>query len=318
MLRSFQGFAIVLMLASVLLVACGPTPTPEPDQVTLQLNWYHEAEFAGYYVAEAQGFYADENIALTIREGGLDVDVVQALLGREVDISVFGSAEQRKAMEEGNQTVALMAAFQISPRVLFALADSGIQKPQDLVGRRVAIKSEGWRQTIHETLANVGVDPAEIVEVEVKSDAIQMLYDGDVDVWTGYVHDEPVETQLAGYDVNLIFPGDYGVGAYEGLLCVSQETLEQNSDLVARFMRATLRGWQYAIEHPDEAAEVIAKWDPDHSLEFHQLAMRALIPLVDTGEGAIGSIKADQWQRVFADVYDPEHPGYTMQFVKGE
>lgn len=102
--------------------------------------------------------------------------------------------------------------------------------------------------------------------------------------------DEPTEAQLAGYDVNLIYPGDYGVGA-------------------------SLRGWRYAIEHPVEAAEIIVKWQPDNSLEFHTLAMQALIPLVATGRVPIGTIEADRWQRVFGEVSIPEQPGYTMQFV---
>jgi ABC-type nitrate/sulfonate/bicarbonate transport system substrate-binding protein len=209
-----------------------------------------------------------------------------------------------------------MAAFQISPRVLFALSDSGIQEPQDLIGRRAAVKSEGWRRTIHETLTNAGVDPAEIIEVDVEYDAMEMLYSGEVDVWTGYVHDEPIEARLAGYDVNLIFPAEYGVGAYEGLLVIRQDTLDQNPNLVARFVRASLRGWQYTVEHPDEAAEVIAQWQPGESLEFHQMAMRALVPLIDMGQVPIGWIDAERWRIAMGTAYDPERPGYTMQFVQ--
>jgi len=117
--------AIGVLMISLLVVVCNPMSAPDP--VSLQLSWYHEAEFVGYYMAEAQGFYADENI-------------------------------------------------------------SDIHKPQDLVGRRVAVKSASWRQVIHETLINAGIDPAEIVEVEVEYDAMEMLYAGAVDVWTGYVH----------------------------------------------------------------------------------------------------------------------------------
>jgi len=307
----------LVLLAGGLLTACKPSaPTPEPDQVTLQLNWSHEAEFSGYYVAEAQGFYADENIAVTVHKGGIGIDPVQALLERTADLVILEFNEHQRAMGADAQATAVMATFQISPAVLFALSDSGIQRPRDLIGRRVAIKSEGWRRIIHNTLTNAGIDLAEIVEVDVEYDAIELLYNHEVDAWTGYVHDEPTEARLAGHDVNLIFPSDYGVGTYQGLLVVRQDTLDRNSDLVARFVRASLRGWQYAIEHPDEAAEVVGQWQPDYSLEFHQIAVRALVPFLDTGEVPIGWIDAGRWQMGMGTTFDPGRPGYTMQFVQ--
>ncbi|PKO22812.1 MAG: hypothetical protein CVU38_07320 [Chloroflexi bacterium HGW-Chloroflexi-1] len=282
---------VASLVVSGLLVACSPHAT-QPDQVTLQLNWYHEAEFAGYYVAEAQGFYADENIAITILEGSLEGDPSQLLIDRSVDFAVLPLAAQKHALAAGQPLVTTMAVFQIPPLVAFALSDSGISSPRDLVGRRVAIKNEIWRRIIHDMLTNAGVDPAEIIEVEVESNALELLYNREVDVWTGYVHDEPAEARLAGYDVNLIFPADYGVGSYEGLLAVHQETLDQNPDgsteltagRVARFVRASLLGWQYAIEHPAEAAEIVARWQPDKSLEFHQLARASGAKVRDDAE----------------------------------
>jgi len=86
--------------------------------------------------------------------------------------------------------------------------------------------------------------------------------------------------------------------------------------MVSRFVRASLRGWRYAIEHPDEAAEIVFKWQPANSLEFHQLAMQALVPLVDTGYVPIGWIEVERWQAAMGPAYDPERPGYTMQFVQ--
>lgn len=307
-------FIVVLLL----LTACGLRPTPDPDQVTLQLNWYHEAEFSGYYMADAQGFYADENIDVTILEGGLGIGANQHVLKQEADFAVTTFNGQRSILEENEPATTVLVAFQIPPAVLFALTESGIKAPQDMVGRKVAIKAKYWRRMIHDTLNNAGVSPDEIIEVDVDNDAIDMLYSGDVAVWTGYAHDEPIEAQLAGHDVNLIFPADYGVGTYEGLLIVHNDMLEQNSDLVSRFVRASLRGWQYAVEHPDETAEVIAEWQPDESLEFHQKAFQAVIPLVDTPDVPIGWIEADRWRMGMGEAYSTERTGYTMEFVEGE
>jgi len=313
--NSYRAVGIVLLLVGGVLAGCRPSK-PEADQVILQLNWYHEAEFAGYYVAEAKGFYAGENLEVTIEEGGLDINSKKRVVQGEVDFAVTTFYEHQTYLEKGKPSVAVMAVFQIPPPVLIALTDSGIHEPHDLAGRRVAIKGEPWRQIIYSTLTNAGVDPSEMIEIEVEHDAMVMLYNGEVDVWPGYAANEPIKAQLAGYEVNLIFPANYGVGIYEGLLVVHQDTLDQNSDLVARFVRASLRGYQYALEHPDEAAAIIVEWQPQNSLEFHQMAIRALIPLVDTVQAPIGWIDAERWQQGMGTASTQEHPGYTMDFVE--
>ena len=303
------------LLLGLLLAACRPAP----EQVTLQLSWSHDIQFVGYYVAKEKGFYADENLDVTFREGGfpVGVDVPQSLaISRTVDLAIMTFDEFKGIMASGSQPVVVMATQQIPPPVLFARADSGIQKPQDLVGRRVAIKGEVWRGLIHNLLTETGVDLKKITEVDVAYDDIKKFYNGEVDVWAGYAHDEPVRARLAGYNVNLIFLADYGQWGYESLLTVRQDTLDKNSDMVARFVRASWRGWRYAIEHPDEAAKIVLKWRPGESEEYYQQSIRALIPLVDTGQVPVGWIDAQRWQTTMGAAYNPQRPGYTMQFVQ--
>jgi putative hydroxymethylpyrimidine transport system substrate-binding protein len=211
-----------------------------------------------------------------------------------------------------------MAVFQIPPLVMFALADSGIREPQDLIGKRIGIKNAYWGSIVHSTLANAGVDPSKIIEVQVPVDAQSMLYDREVDVWTGYAHDELVRARLAGYDISPIFPSDYGVGGYEGLLLVNVFTINQRLDTVSRFVRASQKGLEYALENPDEAAEVLAKWQPKDNLEFNKMAITSLIPLADDPKSEVGAIDAVRWALLMETSYDVAFPGYTMQFLQGE
>ena len=301
----------------LLLTTCRPY-AQEPDQVTLQLNWTHGIAFAGFYVAQTKGYYEEENLTVTFQEGGfpIDVDPAQSLVSGAADFATLALAQHQSSVNSDHQTRAVMTVFQIPPLVLFALSDSGIRNPQDMIGRRVAIKTPIWRERIHSVLANAGIHPAEIIEVQVEPNDMDMLYRGEVDVWTGAVQDEPVQARLDGYEVNQMFLADYGVGVYEELLVVGQDTLGRNPDLVGRFVRASRRGWQYAVEHPDDAAEIITQWQPDPGLEFHQIGMRALVPLINTGHVPIGWIDAQRWQIALGEDYDPEQPGYTMEFVE--
>lgn len=289
---------LALFGAAGLLGACDmATPTVEPDEVSLQFNWVHSPEFAGFYVANDLGFYAEENLNVSLDARPEDRSAPEMLAAGDTDFAVFGVRQLQTMIDEGQQPVALAALYQISPRVFFALQESGIRHPRDLAGRTVGIKSAGWRNSVHSTLEQIGVDPAEIVEVEVGFNDIDLLYNGEVDVWTGFVLDEVVNARSGGHEVDLIFPADYAVGSYIGLITAMNDRLEADPDVAERLVRASLRGWEYAIQNPDEAADILARWDEEHDVEFHRDAVHELVSLIDTGQVPIGWIDDARWQR---------------------
>jgi ABC-type nitrate/sulfonate/bicarbonate transport system substrate-binding protein len=310
---------VLLALLGLALVSLGSACSPSQgkrEQVTLQLNWYHAAEFAGFYMAEAKGYYREANIDSRILEGGPGIAARDYIFDGRADFALASFDEQRNFILAGRPAVAVMTDFQIPPLVMFALADSGIKQPSDLVGRRVGIKNNYWRNVARTTLAHAGVDPAGMIEVDVPADAQDMLYDHQVDVWMGYAHDEAVKAEMAGYQINKIFPSEYGVGGYEGLLLVSEDTINQKPDMVGRFARASQRGLQYAVEHPDEAAQVLVQKQPKENLEYYQRAMRILGLLVDTPQIKTGEIDPVRWADLLGNAYDVQRPGYSMRFLE--
>jgi ABC-type nitrate/sulfonate/bicarbonate transport system substrate-binding protein len=298
------------------LIGCKAEPAPK-DKVILQLNWYNSAEFIGYYLAKDKGFYTDANLDVTINEGGTGIAAWQSILDNRADFAIATFDEQKSNMDNNQPSVAVMTTFQIPPLVMFSLADSGIKEPKDMVGKKVGIKGSYWSNVVHSTLSNAGVDPSKIIEVPVSADAQSMLYDGEVDVWMGYAHDESIKAEEAGYKINQIFPGDYGVGGYEGLLTVNQNTIDQKPDMVKRFVQASQKGLQYAMEHPEEAAQIMTKWQPDENLDFYLLAIRAIIPLVDTPQSKIGMIDSARWTQLMGLSYKTQSPGYTTKYLQG-
>jgi len=310
---------IPALIGAIVVISClagCDSSQKDLDAVTLQLNWYHEAEFVGYYMADAKGFYEDEGISVNILEGGPEIAARLRILDGKADFAIATFGEQQKLLEAGEPTVAIMTVFQIPPLVMFSLADSGINEPKDMIGKRIGIKNSYWQDIAHETLLNAGIDPSQVIEVDVDPEAKHLLYEGEVDIWMGYAHDEPIEAQVAGYDIKNIYPADYGVGGYEGLLLANRDTIDRESEMVERFVHASRNGWQYAVEHPDEAAEVMMQWQPKDSMEYQKLAVRALIPLVDIPQAPIGWIDADRWEQLMGDTYSEETAGFTMQFMK--
>ncbi len=299
-------------LLLVIIIGCGGSVAA--DKVTLQLNWLHEAEFVGYYVAKAKGFYDDQGLDVTIEEGGPGTPARDRLLSGAADFAVTSFAEQRDLMKAGKPVLAVMAAFQIPPLVIFSLASSDINQPADLVGKRVGCTTEYWKTVLEQTLTAAGVDPRSVTEVDVTTDQMELLYSGKVDAWLGYAQDEPIKAVVDGHPVNNIYPADFGIGGYEGLLITQEGTVSENPDLVKRFVAASYRGWRYALEHSDEAAQVLTTWAPGTTLEFQRLAVRALIPLVDSPQVPTGWIDEARWQQLLGTDHVVEHPGYTMEF----
>jgi ABC-type nitrate/sulfonate/bicarbonate transport system substrate-binding protein len=313
MRRTPLVLAAVAALVAGISVGCGGSGPA--DQVTLQLNWYHEAEFMGYYVAAAKGFYEDQNLDVTILGGGPPAAPArEQVLSGASTFAITSFAEQRDLVVAGQPVVAVMAAFQIPPLVIFSLADSGIRQPPDLEGKRVGTTTDYWKNILRETLTAAGVDPATVIEVDVEPGQMSLLYDGTVDAWLGYAQDEPIRAEVAGHPVNNIFPADYGIGGYEGLLITLDSTISQKPDLVKRFVQASYDGWRYALEHQDEAAQILDAWAPENGLEFQQLAAHAVAPLVDTPQVPVGWIDVARWQQLMGDAFTVDRPGYTMQF----
>jgi hypothetical protein len=198
----------------------------------------------------------------------------------------------------------------------------GLEDPGDLIadlaGKRVGTTTDYWKNILRETLAAAGVDPASVTEVDVKPDQMALLYDGTVDAWLGYAQDEPIRATVAGHPVSNLFPADYGIGGYEGLLITLQSTITDSPDLVRRFVRACYEGWRYALEHQDEAAETLDALASENGPEFQRLSVRAVTPLVDTPQAPVGWIDAARWQQLMGETFDPDRPGYTMEFSPAE
>ncbi len=292
-----QILVVLLLLSSVILTACNPfAPASEPDQVTLHLKWLHQAQFAGFYMAEHAGFTSEEDLALTFIPGGVDAPPIPAVLDGKAQFGVAGGGDLMKARSEGASLVALAAIFQQSPVCFTTLADSGIQRPQDFVGHRVGIK-EGTGTDIpyYVMLANVGVDSAMMEEVPVGAD-LTPFYQGEIDVYPGFVINEPNTIRRAGYDINVILASDYGVNEYADVLFTTEEMIAQNSDVVRRFVHAMMQGWQYAAEHPSETIDIVMQYTPDSERTHQEAMLDTAIRLVNPGGVKIGTMTPRVWQ----------------------
>src|SRR5271155_1427713 len=221
------------------------------EAVTVRLKWFNQAQFAGFYVAQQNGYYKSEGLNVNIQPGGPDFPAVQMVTGGNEQFGVTGADQILIARGKGVPVVALAVIFRRNPFVLFSLAKSGIKTPTDYVGKNIGVKIGGNEELIYRAvLAKAGVDKTKLNEIPVKFDITPLLA-GAVDVWPGYLINEVLAAKEKGFDVNVVSPPDYGIDLYADTLFTTEKMLKEKPDIVRKFVTATLKGWTSAIAAPE-------------------------------------------------------------------
>ncbi len=292
---------IALLAIAGGLTGCAPAK-PAPDAVAVQLSWFHTVEFAGFYTAAAKGYYTDENLAVSLLPGGPDIDPLKVVKEGSAQFGVTSGDNLVRARAASTAVTAIMAIFRRSPLIVMSLPDSGIKRPQDLIGKTVGVISDkldsNWDIQFLAMLKQLNIDPQSLKFMAIQDyTGANELTSGRLQAISGFFStNEPVQAKLNGVQSNLIFYSDYGIQIYANTLFAQDALLNSQPDLAQRLVRATLKGYTYALEHPDEAAQFARQFDETLDLKLQTATMDAQIPLIDSGDGAIGSMDLAVWQ----------------------
>ena len=243
--------------------ATGPALAKEgarqPERMTLQLKWRHQFQFAGYYAAQAKGFYTDEGLEVTIREGGPDRPPVTTVLSGQAQYSI-GDSDLVTSRINGQPIVALAAIFQHSPYVILSRQDRNIRVPSDLIGAKVMLSEHQGAIQLRAMLQSEGIDPKRI-NIVPQSWNLEDLIAGEVDAMSAYATVEAAMLLARGVAPSTIRSLDYGIDFYGDILFTTEAEVGKNPGRTAAFLRASLKGWDYALNHGDEIAGLIMGMD---------------------------------------------------------
>jgi len=297
---------IVIALLAILIASCSGSgnavATAPKDQVTVQLSWFHGVEYAGFYAAVEKGYYAAENIEVTLNAGSPEINPLDEVLNGKAQFGIGSGDGLISAKAGGQDFVAVAAIFKDNPMAITSLKSDNIQRPEDLVGKTVGAYSmdlsDYFDLPFRAFITNTGLEKSEMNYALIEDfQGANEIKSGKMDAMSGmFATDQLVMTKDAGDEINLIYYKDYGVEMYINTIFVTKEFTQNNSDLVARFVRATMKGYAYAVQHTDEVASLALKYDDALDLSYQQKVMQAQIPFIDTGDGPIGSMDASVWQ----------------------
>ncbi len=298
-MKTIYKVYMILLIAMIMLTGCGSQPTEQQlDEVTVQLAWYHQTQFAGFYAAEQQGYYAEEGLKVNLAPlPEPRTDIISLVLDRKADFGISNGMSLITASAQDQTVTAIATILRRNPQVFFTLADSGITRPQDFPGHTMKalppLRSSA--NIFNSMMSKLGLDPDSVQPVEVGFD-LSPFFSGEVEIWSGFITNEVLTAREQGYSINVILPEAYGIHTYSDTLFASEEFINDNPDLALRFVRATLRGWRWAVANPEEVGELALAYDPTLDAAHQAALMEASIPLIHTGEDQIGWMKPEIWQ----------------------
>jgi len=291
---------IPIIMVVALLIGCGSRDAEKPpDQVIVLLKWIHQAQFAGCYVAAKKGFYARENIDITLNPAGPKVPPamkVASLVSGKSHFAVIGAAELLKARALGESLVAVAVIFQKNPYVYTTLKGSGLHRPRDFKGKKIMVPAEGRTQH-YALLRKLGITESDITHIPYMRD-VNPLASGQIDAHMVYRTGLALAFEEKGLELEFIWVDDYGLRFYSDTIVTTEQLVRQNPELVERFLRATLDGWRYAIENQAEAVDMTLQFDPTLTKDGQMRMMKSQIPLIHTGEARIGWMDKNVWEKM--------------------
>ncbi len=332
----------VVLCAGLMLAACGQgdddkpstnAPTLAPPTSITYLAVSPAMSYAGIYAAQTQGYFDDEQLVLQTLYTDEDEtlrgqDMVDLVVGGQADFAFAGADRLLTARQAGQPVVAIMAISQRDPSAVLSLSESGIERPDDLIGKKImAWNSESIFRLF---AAQVGLDISQLTlvpagDVDLRG-GISMFLTGQVDAVVANAVEVEPPLRALGLEYNVLYFYEYGVAMYPNLIFTTETMLRDHPATVQHFVNAVLRGTQYAIENPDTLAEwfgeTYAKQLGTGRAASQVEVMRGLVPLINPPDSNIGMMTDATWQFVYDAMVEAEllpafeyRQAYTLQFL---
>ncbi|MFG6081497.1 ABC transporter substrate-binding protein [Paracoccus litorisediminis] len=263
------------------------------DDLTLQLKWVTQAQFGGYYVAKDKGFYEEEGLNVTIKPGGPDIAPVQVLAGGGADVTVEWMPAALAAREKGLPIVNIAQPFKKSGMMLTCLKESGVADPKtDFKGKTLGVWFSGNEYPFLSWMNHLGLktdgspDGVTVLKQGFNVDPLLQKQAACISTMTYNEYWQVIDAGIKPKELVTFKYDDQGVATLEDGLYVLEEKLNDPAmaDKLTRFVRASMKGWKYAEEHPAEAAEIVLENDETGAQTIeHQTRMAGEIAKLTAG-----------------------------------
>jgi len=313
----FFTFYFILIVKSLLFAQ-----NSDNNKITLQLKWKNQFQFAGYYAAIEKGFYKEVGLDVEVRELEKYSSVIDIVLRGNAQYGI-GNSELILHYMQGDPIVVIASIIQNSPTAIVVKSSSSIYGPKDLVNKKIEINIEESGVEIMAMLQKEGVSIDQI-KTERNSFSLNNLLSNKIDAQEIYTSNEPFFLAKFGIPFRLISPRDYGINFYSDCLFTTRDEINNNPERVRKFRLASIKGWEYALSHPEEIANLIqTKYHSIKTLDHLLFEAEEIRKLTAPEFIQMGHTNKERWLNIFETlsqqglitnyrdinnfVYDPEY-----------
>jgi NitT/TauT family transport system substrate-binding protein len=292
-------------------------------KVTLQADWYPQPEHGGFYTALVNGYYKDEGLDVTIQPGSQYAIPDQQVAVGAAQFGMGSSDRTLESVADGHPLIAVAATMQTDPQGVMVRKDSPIRSFSDLHGHSVAVKpGSTWFQFLVKRY-----NLTDVKEIPATMSVANFVADPGY-IQQAFATSEPFFAEKAGIETRVLLTRDAGYNPYR-VMFTTRDFLQQHPDTVARFVRASIRGWREYLNNPAPAHQTIAKLNPALSPEWMNFSWRSMrdghfVAGDDPSGAQLGQMTAARWTTMYQQLVDlkviekPFDPAtaYTLEFIK--
>ena len=287
------AFAAALTVAAA---SVGATGTP----VTFQLNWMAGGPNAGFAAAVAEGYYNDAGLDVTLVQGNGSGNTAQLVANGRAQLAYADAVAVSQLIAKGAPMKIIATIYQSNPNALMALKKAGIKSFQDLKGKKVGVPSGSSQTTMLPLLLksnNLKESDINMIDMPVAS-MVPALLQGQVDAVLGSIDAYQIQAESQGAQLDVYRFADYGVPTVSTSIFASNDYLKSNPEVVKKFVAASLKGWNFALDHPDQAIKDLKKVFPEVNEKLATAELAAITPLFCSGGAKyIGKAEDALWAK---------------------
>ena len=305
------------------------------DDVSLQLQWFAQAQFAGYYAAVDQGLYEDRCLNVTILEGGVDIVPQQVLASGGSDYAISWVPRVLASREEGVDVVNVAQIFQRSGTLQVSFADSGITSPEDFAGANIGSWGFGNEFELLAGSRSVGLEPGEDFEIVQQNFDMLALINGEIDAAQAMIYNEYAQVLetvnpdtgelFTPDDLTIIDWNDVGTAMLQDAIWADGGRLgdEAYDDQTTRFIAASMEGWQWCRDNAEACVDVVLANGSTLGESHQTWQLNEINALIWPSPGGIGVMDADLWNQTVEVAVaegvltaEPEDGAFTTEFAE--
>jgi NitT/TauT family transport system substrate-binding protein len=299
MRQSSMKSLIVAAFANLLVLAAASVSAAEAP-VTFQLNWMAGGPNAGFAAAVAEGYYKDAGLDVTLVQGNGSGNTAQLVANGRAQIAYADAVAVSQLIAKGAPMKIIATVYQSNPNAVMSLKKTGIKSVKDLAGKKVGVPSGSSQTTMLPLLLksnNLKESDINMIDMPVAS-MVPALLQGQVDAVLGSIDAYQIQAESQGAQLDVYRFADHGVPTVSTSIFASNDYLKSNPDVVKKFVAASLKGWSFALDHPDQAIKDVKKVFPEVNEKLAAAELAAITPLFCSGGAKyIGKAEDALWSK---------------------